>query len=361
MTNSNFPLEPDSRAAGVGAGDELRVSGMRDLGPDVMRAFRGVEKVFLDVTARAGFVEVRTPTVEPLHLYTSSGALSPQLLDRVYSFLDWDGWSGERVVLRPDATVAAARLYLERRGPGQPGTSPGTSEVGQFCYVQPVFRFEPGDADRERWQCGVESFGVKSPDGDVELVRLALRFLQALQIEGLEVQLAHVGLVRAALEAAGLDRRARIEAYDRLLAGDSTVADDLLERYPQGSSALRLLFAVNGDTPGYLANLRATLGVAVPEVTGALTELEAVAAALDEAGVAYRVLPGTARNLEYYSGVTFRIVAQGRECLTGGRYDTLCEALAGIDAPASGFGADLLGLTALLPARGPRRSRGHSR
>ena len=339
--------------------DDLRVNGMRDLGPDAMRAFRGVEKAFLDVTARAGFVEVRTPTVEPLHLYTSSGALSPQLLDRVYSVLDWDGWSGERVVLRPDATVAAARWYLERRAEGGED-----AEVARLCYVQPVFRFAPGDADRELWQCGVESFGVSAPEGDIELVRLGLRFLQALGIEGLEVELAHAGLVRAALEAAGLDRAAQIEAYDRLLAGDTTVADDLLARYPQGSSALRLLFAVNGDTPGYLANLRATLAVAVPAVAGALAELEAVAAALDEAGVAYRVQPGTARNLEYYSGVTFRVLAQGRECVTGGRYDELCAAIGGTGiegAPASGFGADLLGLIELLPARRTRRSQGHSR
>jgi histidyl-tRNA synthetase len=202
---------------------------------------------------------------------------------------------------------------------------------------------------------------VGAPEGDIELVRLGLRFLQALGVEGLEVELAHTGLVRAALEAAGLDRAAQIEAYDRLLAGDTTVADDLLARYPQGSSALRLLFAVNGDTPGYLANLRATLAVAVPAVAGALADLEAVAAALDEAGVAYRVQPGTARNLEYYSGVTFRIVAQGRECVTGGRYDELCTAIGGEGAPASGFGADLLGLIELLPARRTRRSQGHSR
>ena len=59
------------------------------------------------------------PLIEPLHLFTSAGTLSPQTLDRVYSFLDWDGWSGERVVLRPDSTIPAARLYAEhlRRRP----------------------------------------------------------------------------------------------------------------------------------------------------------------------------------------------------------------------------------------------------
>ena len=87
----------------------LRSSGMRDLGPQEMQRFRRVERAFLDVCARHEYREIRTPALEPLHLYTATGALSPQLLDGVYSFLDWDGWSGERVVLRPDSTVPAAQ------------------------------------------------------------------------------------------------------------------------------------------------------------------------------------------------------------------------------------------------------------
>ncbi len=336
---------------------DSRVNGMRDLGPDTMATFRSVEKVFLDVTKRSGFLEIRTPTVEPLHLYTSSGALAPQLLDRVYSFLDWDGWSGERVVLRPDATVAAARWFVESRA-AEDATEPSTARL---AYVQPIYRFEPAGTDREIWQCGVESFGLPAPEGDIELLRLALRLLTALAIEGVTVEIAHAGLVRAALEAAGLDRRAQVEAYDRLLAGEVNVADELLARYPQGSSALRLLFGVNGDSAAYIANLRATLGMAVPAAARALGELEAVTVALDDAEVAYRVVPATARNLEYYSGVTFRLLVADRECIGGGRYDTLCEAIGGAPAPASGFGADLLGLAALVPARGPRRRRGHSR
>ncbi len=339
--SSDFEAEPLSN----------RVSGMRDLDPGTMATFRAVERVFLDVTRRAGYLEIRTPTVEPLHLYTSSGSLSPQLLDRTYSFLDWDGWSGERVVLRPDATVAAARWFVEQVAAGALPEG-----VARLAYVQPVYRFEPEGVDREIWQCGVESFGIEP----AELVRLALRLLSALNIEGVEVEIAHAGLVRTALEAAGLDRRAQVEAYDRLLAGETSVADDLLAQYPQGSSALRLLLGVNGDSKAYIANLRATLGQAVPALSEALTELDTVADALDELEVPYRVVPATARNLEYYSGVTFRLLVQDRECVAGGRYDTLCEAIGGDAAPASGFGADLLGLAALVPARVPRRRRGHS-
>jgi len=317
--------------------EALRSRGMHDLDPSTLAAFRAAERAFLDVTTAAGFQEIRTPSLEPLHLYTSSGALSPQLLDRVYSFLDWDGWSGERVVLRPDSTVPAARWFEEHR----------TAEASsRLCYVQPVYRFDAAGGDREVWQCGVELFGVPAPEGDVELLRLALDFAARLGIQAPRVDLAHAGLVRAALEAAGLDRDRQVEVYDRLLAGDTTAVEQLLQSHPQGSSSLRLLFGVDGDTAGYLANLRATLVAAVPDAGAAVAELEAVAAALDAVGASYRVRPAAARNFEYYTGVTFVLTVDGRECLAGGRYDRLVEAIGGAPAPASGFAADMLGLAA---------------
>ena len=316
----------------------MRVSGMRDLGPEAMRRFRSVERVFLEVSARHGYREIRMPTLEPLHLFTATGALSPQLLDRAYSFLDWDGWSGERVVLRPDGTVPAARWHEEHRDEGgEDGHDPA-----RLCYVQPVFRFTEDGADRELWQCGVELFGLAPPEGDAELLLLARELLVELGFDHLRYELAHAGLVRAVLAAAGLDAAEQLAAYDRLLDGDAAVTEELVAQHPQGAPALRLLFAVDGTTAGYLRNLRATLVPAVPEADAPIRELEAAAAALDGAGCVYAIRAAIARNFEYYSGVTFVLAAAGETCVTGGRYDALGEALGGRGAPACGFGADLL-------------------
>jgi histidyl-tRNA synthetase len=313
-----------------------RSSGMRELDPEAMRRFRRVESRFLDVTGARGYDEVRTPTIQPLHLYTSAGALSPQLLDRVYSFLDWDGWSGERVVLRPDATVPTARWYSE-----------SGADVARVSYVQPVYRFEPGDADRELWQCGVELFGAPASEGDAELLTLALELLDALDIEDCRVDLAHAGLVQAVLAALGLDPAAQLDAYARMLDGDATLIDDLSAANQQGAAAIRLLSDVDGDTPGYVANLRTALLPLVPDAAQALDDLEAAAKALDAAGATYHILPATAGNFEYYSGLTFRVTAGGVECITGGRYDGLTESVGGAPAPASGFAAYLLRLADL--------------
>ena len=334
------------RGAGEAA-EMLRSRGMRELGPEEMRRFRDVERVFLEVTSAAGHREIRTPTLEPLHLFTAAGTLSPQLLERVYSFLDWDGWSGERVVLRPDGTVPAARWLLEQGAPPAPDDADGAVRLS---YVEPVYRFVPGDGDREQWQAGVELFGLGAPEGDGELLGLAAALLRALGLAP-RVELAHAGIMRAAFRVAGLDAARRLAAYDRVLDDDAGLADELASAYPQAQTALRLSLGVTGEGPGYLENLRSALLPVLPEVGPALAELAAAAGVLDGEGIPYRVRPATARNFEYYTGVTFRALAGGAECLAGGRYDGLTEALGGPAIPASGFGADLLLLADL--ARGP--------
>jgi histidyl-tRNA synthetase len=330
-------MPPPDEGTDTMTDDGLRSRGMRDLGPEAMRRFRALEHRFLDVTGARGYQEIRTPAIEPLHLFTATGALSPSLLDRVYSFLDWDGWSGERVVLRPDATVPAARWYEQRWQ---------TAEPARLCYVQTVYRFVPGDGEREQWQVGVELFGLAAPEADAELLTLARALLEALGLTGIRFELSHAGLVRSALAAAGLDAVEQAAAYDRLLEGGDIsslpgVSADL-------APALRLLSAVDGSAPGYIDNLSAALLPAVPAAREALEQLSAAARALDAAGSAYRVLPGTARNFEYYTGLTFRVLAGDVECISGGRYDGLGEAIGGNAVPASGFGADALRLAELL-------------
>ena len=325
--------------------DGLRSRGMRDLGPEEMQRFRQVEARFLEVTANAGYREIRTPTVEPLHLFTGAGALSPQLLDRVYSFLDWDGWSGERVVLRPDSTLPAARWFE-----GQPGAAAG--EPARLSYVQPVYRFEANEDARELWQCGVELFGLGASEGDVELLRVARELLTALGFGDVRFEIAHAGLIRTVLAAAGLDPAEQLVAYERLLGGDIGAVAELAASDPERASALRVLLEVRGGGEGYLANVEAALLGTLPEAAEPLAELRVAACALAEEDCAFELVPATVGNFEYYTGLTFRASAGGEECLRGGRYDRLAGAIGGRAVAASGFAGDLLRLAELAPSGG---------
>ncbi len=128
-----------------------RCKGMQDLLSKDMLRFRHIEDVFRACCLGWNYQEVRTPTLEYLHLFTATGTLTPSKLGKVYSFLDWDGWSGERVVLRPDGTIPVARLYIDNLS-GQ--------ELTRLFYVTNIFAFEEtGRESRERWQCGAEFLG----------------------------------------------------------------------------------------------------------------------------------------------------------------------------------------------------------
>jgi len=314
--------------------------GMRDVLPDEMDRTRAVESAF-DATCRAwGYREVRTPVIEPLHLFTAAGTLSPQALDRIYSFLDWDGWSGERVVLRPDSTIPAARLYSESLDGGR---------TAKLFYNQNVFRFTDDGSSREEWQCGVELIGDTGLPGDVELVLLARDALRALEITDVKVRLSHAAIVRAVLAAAGLTLEQQSAAYDRLLDGDLSVVDEIEARLPQLNAPLRLLFEVEGAGSGYLANVRAALSDAVPGLAEPLAGLAFVVEALEAAGVQPVVQTVLMRNFEYYSGVVMKIDGPAGERLaTGGRYDDLIRQVSGTRVPASGFAFYLSTLASMI-------------
>ncbi|MCJ7768895.1 MAG: ATP phosphoribosyltransferase regulatory subunit, partial [Dehalococcoidales bacterium] len=49
-----------------------------------MNAFRHIEDVFRKSCLSWGYQEVRTPTLEYLHLFTAAGTLTPNMLSRVY-------------------------------------------------------------------------------------------------------------------------------------------------------------------------------------------------------------------------------------------------------------------------------------
>lgn len=306
-----------------------RSRGMHDLTPDEMDRVRAAEAAFAQTCRLWGYREIRTPVIEPLHLFTAAGTLSPHMLDGVYSFLDWDGWSGERVVLRPDSTIPAARLYAERLDGGR---------LARLFYRQNVFRFADDGSSREEWQCGVELIGDTGTAGDAELVLLALDVLRAAGADAPTVRLSHAGLVRAVLAAAGITPDEQSSAYDRLLDGDMNVVGEVEARMPQLNASLRLLFEVEGAGSGYLANLRGSLVQAIPALEGALDDLAFVVAALEAAGVAPIVQAVLARSFEYYSGLVMKIEVNGERVCAGGRYDDLIGLISGKPAPASGFG-----------------------
>jgi histidyl-tRNA synthetase len=307
----------------------FKCKGMTDLLPSDMVKFRHIEEVFRSLCLKRGYGEIRTPTLEYLHLFTASGTLTPAMLGRVYSFLDWDGWSGERVVLRPDGTIPVARLYLENLD---------SATITKLFYVENSFTFEEtGTERRERWQCGVELIGSSQPLADVELLLLATEVLTKLGIGPLMVSLSHAGLIKALLAELGLGAAEQTEIFDRVLEGDIRALGEIKTRKAELSRALALLLGVKGDSPGFLENVRALLGKSRPKFSTSLDDLTRITELLSAMGCSYEIDITSGRGFEYYTGLMFQFYAGGQRVGGGGRYDDLIPLVGGPAVPASGF------------------------
>jgi len=303
-----------------------RCKGMRDLSPAEMNVFHYLVGVYRDSFLKWGYQEVRTPTIEYLHLFTSAGTLTPGMLGKVYSFLDWDGWSGERVVLRPDGTIPVARMYVDKM-----------QGLARLFYTANTFRFDEGaDKNRERWQCGAEIIGAGVTIADAELIALSSEILKKLDINA-EVRLSHAGLIRAVLGKLGLDREEQHQVFDKILDGDTKALARIGKKAPELNKSLLSLLSLKEQTPESLKNQKEKLCREIPEIEKPLNDFLSIISVLDELGIKYQVNIASGGVFEYYTGIIFQFYAGKEKIGGGGRYDKLISAMGGSNVPASGF------------------------
>ncbi|MDP6142406.1 MAG: ATP phosphoribosyltransferase regulatory subunit [Dehalococcoidales bacterium] len=317
-----------------------RCKGFHDLTPEKMLKFCLVETAFRDSCLGWGCKEVRTPTLEYLYLFSAAGTLAPDRLNMVYSFLDWDGWSGERVVLRPDGTIPVARLYIDNMAEQGPA---------KLFYVTNVFAFEEtGRKSRERWQGGVELIGFNSAIADVELLALALDILQRLGLNGIGVRLSHAGLIRVLLAKLELSLTEQTKIFDRLLDGDTEMLSEFKPTQPELVEVLILLLDMKGESSGFLRNIKALFSQKLPELESPLDNFIAITDLFETLGYDYQLDLASERGFEYYTGLIFHLFIGDVNIGGGGRYDALIPLMGGNNTPAAGFALYLDSLMKLV-------------
>jgi histidyl-tRNA synthetase len=295
-----------------------------DLHPNDLKLFRLVEKAFLRLCRQFGYQEIKTATIEPLHIFTATDSLTPDLLKQVYSFLDWGGYSGERVVLRPDCTTATARYYLAHRQQ--------FTKQAKLCYVENhFFVAQTGQDVTERWQLGVENIGDDSALADVETIFIALDTLKASGFETLYLNLSYPSIVAEALNLTVKDEGERSKAMD-MIKHNQWQDIKSLEQGKIDYHPLYKLLHFRGTNAAYLANLQTDFQES-ETVQRYLERFKTACELLDKLGVSYVVNFSLSKNFNYYSGIQFEILSapqkrSAKETLcSGGRYDNLISAL----------------------------------
>ena len=314
---------------------------MQDLLPEDMLRFRRIEDVFRTCCRNWGYQEVRTPTLEYLYLFTATGTLTPSMLSKVYSFLDWDGWSGERVVLRPDGTIPVARLYIDNLS-GQ--------ALARLFYVTNIFAFEgTGKENRERWQCGAEFFGGAKFAPDVEIILLAEEVIRRLGISNVGLQLSHAGLVKALLKEFKFSPGEEAKMTNCILEGDWQALTKTKSTNPEIGRLVAALLGLKGKSSSFLHNVKASFPKASHDLKSSLEDLINITTLLDNVGCGYEIDIAAIHGFEYYTGVCFQFLAAGEKIGGGGRYDRLVPLMNGKDIPACGFALYMDSIMKLLP------------
>ena len=297
--------------------------------PEDMVRFRHIEDAFRNCCGKYGYQEVRTPSLEYLHLFTAAGTLTPSMLGKLYSFLDWNGWSGERVVLRPDGTIPVARLYINNLS---------EHEIAKLFYVTNIFAFEEtGRESRERWQCGAEFLGGTKLAADAEIISLAKEVVHKLGLANIRLQLSHAGLVKALIKELKLGPGEEAKVTSRVLDGDWQALMEAKATRPELDKPLSLLLSLKGKSSCFLQNTKALCQQVSSDFKSSMEDFISITTLLDSLSCNYEIDITAIRGFEYYTGICFQLLADKEKIGGGGRYDDLIPFMSGKNIPACGF------------------------
>jgi ATP phosphoribosyltransferase regulatory subunit len=287
-----------------------------------------MRRALLDLFRERGYQLVIPPLIEYVEsLLTGVGAD----LD-LKSFKLVDQLSGRLMAVRADITPQVARIDAHLLG---------ANAVNRLCYAGSVLHTQSDGFHRSREpiQIGAEVYGEAGTDADLEILSLMLHGLTACGVDGVQLDVGHVGVYRALAHEAGLSGAAEHELFGALQTKDGSAVAVLTAGLPIAlRDAFTALPQLYGDRK-VLAEARARLPQ-LPAIDTALDTLAALDQGLGGVEPAYDL--AELRGYGYHSGVVFAAYTRGRShaIAQGGRYDEVGRVF-GRARPATGFSMDL--------------------
>lgn len=154
-----------------------------------------------DVFTQAGCELIAPDILQPADVFLERSG--ENIRQRAYVFQDMEG---QELCLRPDLTVPACRVYLQRY--------PAEAPIVRYRYRGPAFRYEPverpGVSPREFEQMGVEFFGDENKEkADAEILKLAIDALRASDLEHFAIRIGDLALFSAIADGIAMPARWR--------------------------------------------------------------------------------------------------------------------------------------------------------
>jgi ATP phosphoribosyltransferase regulatory subunit len=302
-------------------------AGTRDVLPDEMRELRALSERLRAVFERAGYGEIWTPAIEYEEVLRRGDAGAAGAGFRLFDD------RGNLLALRSDMTIPIARVVATRYADAPLPI--------RLCYFAHSYRaVERGRGQpREFLQAGVELVGATAPEGEAEVIALAIEALSEAGLRRHRVGVGDGGLYRDLLTALDVGPDDRMTLLETLSRRDLVGLEVQVNRLGVDERWRPLLVALPAMRGG-----PEILDTPMAHVGGVMQNLRDLYALLAERGVADRVIfdLGLVRELGYYTGAVFEVYdpAVGFALGGGGRYDDLLGRF-GRPLPACGLALDV--------------------
>ncbi len=263
--------------------------GVKDYYPDEVKKLKEILSAVEGELNLWGYEEVKLPHLEFAELFET--ALGGRIKD---GFPVWDCEEGRLLMLRYDFTPQILRFVLHRRDRSYPL---------RIYYKGETFK--GGGELWEELQVGFELVGTESAEADAEILAIVKTVLEKLKLEDFVIAVGHRRAWDYLSSAFGVENL-RKKLYSEGLK-------PYLKTYPLGEFPEGLPVEVHSDVER-LKNLLETYGL-LDERVGFLPSLEP--------------------RRDYYDGLFFEVVVEGKTVAGGGRYGKLFEGF-GERIPATG-------------------------
>lgn len=297
-------------------------AGMKDILPEEALLWQLAEEKAKTIFNLYGYNPIRTPVIEDSALFNRSLGEETEIVKKQMFEVRHNS---ENYCLRPEATAAVVRSYLENN-------LDKTNTFIKLYYIAPMFRAERPQKGRFRQfhHIGVEALGSNSPYLDSEIIELAQRILKELKINGFLIKLNSLG---CSSDRQKLKDILETKLKDKL----KNLCADCNERYRKNT--FRILDCKNKECKQTVD----TLGLCYSDYlcTSCTEHFLIIRRNLDKLKVNYSLCLSLVRGLDYYSRTVFEITHPGlgaQDAIgAGGRYDGLIHELGGPKLGAVGF------------------------
>jgi len=325
----------------------LLPEGIEEILPPAASRLEQLRRRLLDLYSSWGYELVIPPLIEFLESLLTGMGNDLEL----QTFKLTDQLSGRMMGVRADMTPQVARIdahLLKRDGPVR------------LCYMGNVLRTRADGfgGSRSPYQAGIELYGHRGHESDLEVLTLMLETLAVASIGEVHLDLAHVAIFRELARRAALDPEQEALLFEALQRKALPEIRQQLAAWappaPYGEQLLALA-ELNGG-PEALDEADVRLASGGEGVRAALATLRWLIAALRQQWpeLPMHVDLAELRGYHYHTGVVFAayVPGQGQAVAQGGRYDEIGQVF-GRARPATGFSTDLATLLLLGSAPEP--------